>query len=205
MNLKLALLTASCALALAACGDRSADTAADTATPAPPDTAEPAPAPAEPAPAADATATTPPPAATPAPASGDKPAAVVTDCATEIEGNDAMQYNVGSITVPASCTEFKITLKHTGQLAVEVMGHNVVISKDADVQGVAGDGVSAGVAGGYLKADDARVVAKTELIGGGKTTSVSFPVSKIKDGGPYTFFCSFPGHAALMRGTISVQ
>jgi azurin len=203
MNFKLALLTASCALALAACGDRSADTAADAAAPAPTDATEPAPAPVEPAPAPDAAATTPPPAATPA--SGDKPAAVVADCATEIEGNDAMQYNVGSITVPASCTEFKITLKHTGQLAVEVMGHNVVISKEADVQGVAGDGVSAGVAGGYLKADDARVVAKTELIGGGKTTSVSFPVSKIKDGGPYTFFCSFPGHAALMRGTISVQ
>jgi azurin len=203
MNFKLALLTASCALALAACGDRSADTAADAAAPAPTDATEPAPAPVEPAPAPDAAATTPPPAATPA--SGDKPAAVVADCATEIEGNDAMQYNVGSIAVPASCTEFKITLKHTGQLAVEVMGHNVVISKEADVQGVAGDGVSAGVAGGYLKADDARVVAKTELIGGGKTTSVSFPVSKIKDGGPYTFFCSFPGHAALMRGTISVQ
>lgn len=203
MNVKLALLTASCALALAACGDRTADTAADTAAPAPTDATEPAPAPVEPATAADAAATTPPPAATPA--SGDKPAAVVADCATEIEGNDAMQYNVGSITVPASCNEFKITLKHTGQLAAEVMGHNVVISKEADVQGVAGDGVSAGVAGGYLKADDARVVAKTELIGGGKTASVSFPVSKIKDGGPYTFFCSFPGHAALMRGTISVQ
>jgi azurin len=29
-------------------------------------------------------------------------------------------------------------------------------------------------------------------------------VSKIKDGGPYEFFCSFPGHAALMKGSISV-
>lgn len=202
MNLKIALLTASCALALAACGDRTTDTA-DTATPAPASTDTASPAPAEPAPAPDAAATTPPAAA--APASGDKPAATVTDCATEIEGNDAMQYNVGSIVVPASCSEFKITLKHTGQMAVNVMGHNVVISKDADVQGVAGDGIAAGVTAGYLKADDARVVAKTDLIGGGQTTSVSFPVSKIKDGGPYTFFCSFPGHSALMRGTISVQ
>ena len=200
MNVKIALLTASCALALAACGDRAADTA-DTATPAPASTDAASPAPAEPAP--DAAATTPPPAA--APASGNKPAATVADCATEIEGDDAMQYNVGSIVVPASCSEFKITLKHTGQLAVNVMGHNVVISKEADVQGVAGDGIAAGVDAGYLKAGDARVVAKTDLIGGGQTTSVSFPVSKIKDGGPYTFFCSFPGHSALMRGTISVQ
>jgi azurin len=43
------------------------------------------------------------------------------------------------------------------------------------------------------------------LIGAGETTSVSFPVSKIKSGGPYVFFCSFPGHSALMHGTISVQ
>lgn len=209
MNLKIAFLAASCALALSACGDRTPDTPADTAaTPAPatPDTTAPAPAPTEPMPAtSDATATPPPPAATPAPAAGDKPAAVVADCATEIEGNDAMQYNVGSITVPASCSEFKITLKHVGKMAVNVMGHNVVISKSADLQGVAADGVTAGAAVGYVKADDARVVAKSELIGGGQTTSVSFPVSKIKDGGPYMFFCSFPGHAALMRGSISVQ
>ena len=198
MNIKIALLAASCALVLSACGDRTPD-----ATPAlaSPDIAMPAPAPAEPAPDTTAPAT----AATPAPATGDKPAAVVSDCATEIEGNDAMQYNVGSITVPASCSEFKITLKHVGKLAVNVMGHNVVVSKLADLPGVAADGLSAGEAAGYVKAGDARVVAKTDLIGGGQTTSVSFPVSRIKDGGPYEFFCSFPGHSALMRGTISVQ
>lgn len=200
MNIKIALLAASCALVLSACGDRTPDA---TPAPAAPDTTTPAPAPAEPAPGT--TATTPAPAATPAPAPGDKPAAVVTDCATEIEGNDAMQYNVGSIAVPASCSEFRITLKHVGKLAVEVMGHNVVISKSADLQGVAADGVSAGASAGYVKAGDTRVVAKADLIGGGQTTSVSFPVSRIKDGGPYAFFCSFPGHSALMRGTISVQ
>ncbi|RZA13108.1 MAG: hypothetical protein EOP93_20840 [Lysobacteraceae bacterium] len=27
----------------------------------------------------------------------------------------------------------------------------------------------------------------------------------MKDGGPYRFFCSFPGHAALMQGSIQVQ
>jgi len=200
MNIKIALLAASCALVLSACGDRTPDT---TPAPATPDTTTPAPAPAQPVP--DTTATTPAPAATPSPAPGDKPAAVVTDCATEIEGNDAMQYNVGSIAVPASCSEFRITLKHVGKLAVNVMGHNVVVSKLADLQGVAADGVSAGAAAGYVKAGDTRVVAKTDLIGGGQTTSVSFAVSRIKDGGPYEFFCSFPGHAALMRGTISVQ
>lgn len=199
MNLKTALLAASCALVLSACGDRTADTAADT-TPTPADAT--APAPVEPA-TPEPTTTTPDPSAASAP--GDKPPAVVADCATEIEGNDAMQFNVGSITVPASCTEFKITLKHTGKMPEAAMGHNVVISTSADLQSVAADGVVAGADAGYVKAGDTRVVAQTEIIGGGETTSVSFPVSRIKDGGPYVFFCSFPGHAALMKGTINVQ
>lgn len=197
MNIKLTLLTTACALTLAACGDRSPPPAPEPAAPAA--TPEPAPAPTPP-PADEA------PAAAPAPAPGaDKPAAVVNDCATEIEGNDSMQYNVGSITVPASCSEFKITLKHTGKMPVTAMGHNVVITKSADMQAVATDGVAAGAAANYVKAGDARVVAQTKMVGGGESTSVSFAVSKIKDGGPYQFFCSFPGHSALMKGTIAVQ
>lgn len=195
MNVKLTLLTAACVLALTACGDKSPP-------PAPEPAAEPA-APAEPAPAP--AAETPAPAAAPAPATDAKPAATVANCATEIESSDAMQYNVGSITVPASCSEFKITLKHTGKMPVAAMGHNVVIAKTADMQGVAADGVAAGAAAAYVKAGDARVIAHSGLIGGGESTSVTFAVSKIKDGGPYEFFCSFPGHAAIMKGTIAVQ
>ncbi|KGM55805.1 hypothetical protein N800_11885 [Lysobacter daejeonensis GH1-9] len=190
MNVKLTLLTTACVLALTACGDKS-----------PPPAPEPAAAPAAPAPAPATEA----PAPTPAPTAEGKPAATVANCATEIEGNDAMQYNVGSITVPASCSEFKITLKHSGKMPVTAMGHNVVIAKAADMQAVAADGLGAGAAAAYVKAGDARVVAHSGLVGGGESTSVSFAVSKIKDGGPYEFFCSFPGHAAIMKGTITVQ
>ena len=197
MNIRICLVTAACLLGLAACGKSPPPT--DTAaTPAPTETPPAtAPAPAEPAPA-----TTPPPA-TP-PAASDKPAATVADCATQIEGNDAMQYNVGSITVPASCSKFTITLKHTGQMPVAAMGHNVVIAKASDMQAIATDGVAAGASGGFLKAGDTRVIAHTEMIGGGGTTQVSFDVAKIKDGGPYEFFCSFPGHSAIMKGSITV-
>lgn len=190
MNTRISLLTAACALALVACGDKSpstADTTAPAATTEPVPTATPAPA----------------DTAAPAPAS-DKPAAVVADCATEIEGTDAMQYNVGSIVVPASCTEFKITLKHVGQSPVTAMGHNVVIAKAADMQGIDADGIAAGAAAAYVKPGDTRVIAHTGLVGGGQSTSVSFPVSSIQGDGPYAFFCSFPGHSAVMKGTISV-
>jgi azurin len=43
------------------------------------------------------------------------------------------------------------------------------------------------------------------MIGGGETTSLTVPVSKLQTGGPHKFFCSFPGHSALMNGMISVK
>jgi len=211
MTTRLTLLAAACALTLSACGGSSApdtpDAAPSAAAPAPtgapaaapaPDTAPPAMAPAA-APAAMA-----PAADGGTPANG-KPAAEVSDCGTTIEGTDAMQYSVSSIAVPASCKDFKITLKHTGKLPAAAMGHDVVISKAADMEAVDADGRAAGAEAGYVKAGDARVVAHTKLIGGGETTSMTFPVDKIKDGGPYVFFCSFPGHSALMKGSITVQ
>ena len=204
MNVKSSLLAAACALALAACSDNSSSPTAPESAPTPSATTTPAEAPVTMAPAPAATAGN--MAAAPAAAMDtSKGMAVVTDCATEIEGSDAMQYNVSSIVVPSSCKDFKITLKHTGTMPVTAMGHDVVVTKQSDLQAVDADGMAAGAASGYVKADDPRVIAHTSLIGGGETTSVSFPVSKIQSGGPYVFFCSFPGHAALMKGTISVQ
>jgi azurin len=142
--------------------------------------------------------------ATAAPPSGDKPAAVVSGCATQIKANDMMQFDVGSIAIPASCTTFRITLKHVGKLPVTVMGHDLVIARAADMQAIATDGIAAGAAGNYLKSGDARVIAHTKLVGGGQSDTVNVPVGKLKNGGPYEFFCSFPGHSAVMKGTISV-
>ncbi|MGY1424486.1 azurin [Lysobacter sp. A289] len=203
MNTRITFLTAACALALVACGDKAPSTTDTTAditadTPAAVETA-----PANTPPPAETAGAAPTPAAA-APGS-DKPAAVVSDCATVIEGNDAMQYNVGSITIPASCSEFKITLKHTGQMPVAAMGHNVVITAAADMQAVAADGMGAGVEADYLKPGDERVIAHTDVVGGGEITSVSFPVSKLQGDGPYEFFCSFPGHSAVMKGVIAVE
>ena len=201
MNTKMTVLALACALALSACGDNSSSPAAPEAAPTSTTTAPmEAPAPAASTPAAAAATS-----AAAMPAANDKPTAVVNDCATEIEGNDAMQYNVSSIVVPASCKDFKITLKHTGKLPVTSMGHDVVITKASDVKAVDAAGMTAGAASGYVKADDPQVIAHTKLIGAGETTSVSFPVSKIQGEGPYEFFCSFPGHSVLMHGPISVK
>lgn len=207
MELTPASIALSVALALTACGDRGDTPRTDAAPTAATPTEIPEPSSAAPAgepattPAAPASAS--PEAA--AAATSDKPAAQVTNCATEIEGNDAMQFNVGSITVPSSCRELTITLTHTGKLPVAAMGHNVVVSSAADMPGVAADGIGAGPAESYVKPGDTRVIAKSDLIGGGQTTTVRVPVSRLQSGGPYMFFCSFPGHSALMKGTLNVQ
>lgn len=198
MYSRITFLAAACTLALAACGNKPPSSTETTASPPPP-ASEPAPAA---APAAEPVAA---PAPAPAAAGSDKPAAVVADCATVIEGNDAMQYNVGSITVPASCAEFKITLNHPGKMPAAAMGHNVVITAMADMQAVAADGMGAGIGADYVKPGDTRVIAHSKVIGGGESTSVSFATSKLKAGGPYEFFCSFPGHSAMMKGTIAIQ
>jgi azurin len=127
------------------------------------------------------------------------------ECETEIEGNDMIQYNKQSITVPASCKEFKVTLKHVGKLPVNTMGHNWVLTTTADMQAVASDAMAAGPNNKYLKPDDTRILAHTDMIGGGETDSVTFEVSKLDAAGEYTYFCSFPGHSSIMKGTLKVE
>ena len=81
------------------------------------------------------------------------------------------------------------------------MGHNWVLTKTADMQGAVNDGMAAGLPSDYVKKDDARVIAHTKVIGGGESDSVTFDVSKLAAGQDYTYFCSFPGHFAMMKGT----
>ncbi|HNR92559.1 MAG TPA: azurin [Dokdonella sp.] len=131
------------------------------------------------------------------------PLAAAATCSVEIESNDAMKYNLANIDISKSCKDFTINLKHVGKLPKAAMGHNVVIAATADMAAVASDGIKAGAAAEYIKADDARVIAHSKMIGGGESTSMTFPVAKLA-AGPYSFFCSFPGHSALMKGTITL-
>jgi azurin len=126
------------------------------------------------------------------------------ECSLTIEGNDQIQYNKKELHVSKSCKEVTLTLKHVGQLAANVMGHNWVLSATADYQALAQAGQAAG-APNYLPAGDARVIAATNVIGGGQETSVTFDTSKLMVGGDYTYFCSFPGHFVLMNGKLIVE
>lgn len=126
-------------------------------------------------------------------------------CDVTIEGNDAMQFNLKEIVVDKSCKEFTVNLKHTGKLKAAQMGHNWVLTKTADLDAVAKEGMAAGAANHYVKADDARVLAHTPIVGGGESTSVTFDVSKLAAGENYSYFCSFPGHWAIMKGVLKLS
>jgi azurin len=126
------------------------------------------------------------------------------ECSLTIDGNDQIQFNQKEMRVSSSCKEVTVTLKHVGQLAANVMGHNWVLTTTADFQPVATAGQSAGPPD-FLPAGDARVLASTAVIGGGQETSVTFDLSKLTAGGDYTYFCSFPGHFVLMNGKFIVE
>lgn len=126
-------------------------------------------------------------------------------CAATVESNDAMQFTTKALTVPKSCKSFTVTLKHVGKLPANVMGHNLVVGKTADIASIATDGMKAGAAANFVKAGDARVIAASKVIGGGQSTTVTIPVAKLKAGESYTYVCTFPGHSSIMRGTLTVK
>ena len=193
MKAYLALISAA-VIGLAACSQEAAKPAEAPAASAASAASEAAPAettaPADAAPASEAA----PADAAAAPAAG--------NCATTVEANDAMQFNTKEIQVSKACKEFTITLKHTGTQPKTSMGHNIVIGKTEDMDGIFKDGVGAADTD-YVKPDDARVVAHTKLIGGGEESSLTLDPAKLADG-EYKFACTFPGHGALMNGKVTL-
>jgi len=123
-------------------------------------------------------------------------------CAFDVVVNDTLSYSVSEITAPADCTEFTINLTHEGNLPASAMGHNWVLVPEGTAQAVATAGMGVGLDGDYLPEDD-RIIAATEIIGGGGSTSITFSLEGLS--GPYTYVCTFPGHWGPMRGTFTVE
>jgi azurin len=121
-------------------------------------------------------------------------------CKLAIAGNDLMQYDKKELKVAAGCLQVELTLKHTGKLPAQSMGHNWALVKTADLNAVANAGMGAGLAKDYVAPGDKRVIAHTKVIGGGQSTSITFPTARLKKGEAYSFVCTFPGHSALMKG-----
>jgi azurin len=123
-------------------------------------------------------------------------------CKLEISGTDSMTYDKKELAVAGDCTQVELTLHHTGKLPAQAMGHNWVLSKTSDMSGVVNDGMGASFADNHIKKGDARVIAHTKIVGGGQSDTITFPTSTLTKGGAYSFFCTFPGHSSMMKGTL---
>ncbi|NBC57669.1 MAG: azurin [Bacteroidetes bacterium] len=125
------------------------------------------------------------------------------DGVTEIllTGNDQMRFNLKQIKVKAG-DKVKLTLKHIGELDVNVMGHNfVLLEPETNINDFASRAVAA-KDNDYIPENTENVIVHTKMIGGGEQTSITFDAPKK---GVYDFICSFPGHVALMQGKFIVE
>lgn len=119
-----------------------------------------------------------------------------------IEGNDQMMFNKKEMKVAAGA-EVTLTLKHTGEMPVETMGHNwVLLKQGTDIAKFAGDATTVGLEGDYIPEGTDAVIAHTKTIGGGEETTITFTAP---EAGTYEYICSFPGHWAMMRGNLIVE
>ena len=130
-------------------------------------------------------------------------AAYAKTCDVTVHANDQMQFDQQAIHIAPNCSEVTLQLIHTGHLPASVMGHNWVLTRSADYMAVAEAGDKAGVSDGYVPLHDPRVIAHTALIGGGQQTRVTFSTKALVPGEQYTYFCSFPGHWSVMKGTLT--
>jgi azurin len=127
------------------------------------------------------------------------------ECSITIEADDALRFSPSQIDVPKTCETFTVQLKHTGRLPKLAMGHNWVLVKHSDLNGVARTAMAAGEALDYIDPTDPRVIAHTTLLGAGESASVTFPVRKLQAGVRYSFLCTFAGHSPIMQGTLKLD
>ena len=112
-----------------------------------------------------------------------------------------MKYNTNEIKVKAG-QKVRLTLRHIGKLDKNVMGHNIVIlNKDVDMVAFATQAATQ-KENDYIPVGTSDVLAHTNMIGGGQTTTIEFDAPEV---GIYDFLCSFPAHYAMMKGKFIVE
>ena len=163
--------------------------------------AEAAAAPAAAAPAA--------PGAAPAPAAGTAaapaPAAAAADLPVlEItikpDAANPLAYDTKTISAKAGQ---KIKLTFTNTHPTLPQPHNIVIGKlgTKDKMMAIAMGAMTLVDKGYIP-DSPDILAHTKLLQPGSSETIEFTVPAA---GEYPFFCTFPGHVAIMNGTLTAQ
>lgn len=155
-------------------------------------------APAAAAPAAPGAAAAAAPAATAAPAAAaDLPVLEVT---IKPDAANPLAYDTKTISAKAGQ---KIKLTFTNTHPTLPQPHNIVIGKlgTKDKMMAIAMGAMTLVDKGYIP-DSPDILAHTKLLQPGSSETIEFTVPAAGD---YPFFCTFPGHVAIMNGTLTAQ
>lgn len=128
----------------------------------------------------------------------DQPAATAA-APIEITANDQMQFSTKAIEVPAG-SQVTVILKNIGTMPKENMAHNFTLLKPGTVVADFATKAMAAKATDYIPAGDPSVIAHTKLLGPGESDTLKFTAPPA---GQYPFLCTFPGHFALMQGTLT--
>jgi azurin len=117
----------------------------------------------------------------------------------EITANDQMKFNVSELHVKAG-EKVRVTLANIGTMPKQAMAHNWVLLKPMSEGDITAFTMAAmPKAPEYLPDDKSAILAHTKLLGAGERDTIEFTAPAA---GSYPFLCSFPGHAALMKGKL---
>ena len=94
-----------------------------------------------------------------------------------------------------------VRIKFANKASAAGMMHDVVVTKAADVEGVANAGLMAGQDNSYVPNDDARVLGASKMLSPGESGTL---LLKGLDAGEYVIFCSFPSHYMTMQIKLHV-
>lgn len=128
--------------------------------------------------------------------------------AAAIDGPPAMEIKLGpkgntmyfDQTELRASADKKVRLVFNNTATMPAMQHNVIIVTKGTVDALSKKALIAGTKGGWVP-NDPDVLAATGLTKPGESSSVDFVLAA----GTYEYFCSYPGHAAMMRGTLIIE
>src|SRR5260370_12740668 len=90
-------------------------------------------------------------------------AATAEVCQLAINATDQMRFEQQTLQVDSQCTEGEVTLHNVGKLPANIMGHDWVLTKTADVASLASAGMNAGLTNNYHQPADTRIIAPTTV------------------------------------------
>lgn len=123
----------------------------------------------------------------------------------EITGDDTMKFSITDIAAKPG-EQLTVKIINKGTMPKMAAAHNFVLLKlGTDINAFTTAAVMA-QASEYIPTDPkqkGQVLAATKLTGPGESAEVTFKVPTAR--GAYPYLCSFPGHFATMKGTLTVK